>query len=75
MEDNKLEKELFDAMDKVTVDIMNKLEHGEERELNDTHTLYKYTEDDIIVIVETEDWEEKLQLLTDGETIDFESLT
>ena len=66
---------LFEAMDKVTSKMMNELEHGESLELNVSYTIYKYWEDDIIVINKTDDWEEIVQLLHDGnDNIQFESL-
>jgi len=55
--------------------MMNELEHGESLELNVSYTIYKYWEDDIIVINKTDDWEEIVQLLHDGnDNIQFESL-
>ncbi len=66
---------LLEAMDKVTSKMKNELEHGEELELNASYTLYKYSEEDIIVINKTEEWEEILQLFHDGnDNIEFESL-
>lgn len=71
MLNNKL---LDEAMDKVTIEILNGLDHGEEIELNEKYTLYHYTEEDIIVLNETEEWEEIFQIMTDGEKIIFEKL-
>ncbi len=68
------EKMLLDAQDKVTKDIFNSLEHGEEIELNEVYKLYRYTEDDIFVIIKSEEWEEVLQVLTDGDNFVFEQL-
>jgi len=65
---------LDEAMDKVTIEILNGLDHGEEIELNEKYTLYHYTEEDIIVLNETEEWEEIFQIMTDGEKIIFEKL-
>lgn len=65
---------LEDVQDKVTVEMLNSLENGEEIELNDYFTLYSYTEDDCIVIVLTEEWIEVLQVLYDSESVEFEAL-
>ncbi len=71
---DKEEKELEDAMDKVTIDMINNLAHGEDQELNKTYVISKYIEDDVIVIVKTEEWEEVLQVMTNGDKVEFESL-
>lgn len=65
---------LEDAQDKISIAMLKELEHGEEIELNDTFTLYHYTEDDIFVVVKTEEWEEILQVMTEGRKISFEAL-
>lgn len=65
---------LEDAQNKVTVEMLNSLENGEEIELNDLYTLYSYIEDDSIVIVLTEEWLEVLQVLYDSESVVFEAL-
>lgn len=67
---------LEDAQDKITIKMLDSLEHGEEIELNETFTLYHYTEDDVFVVVHDEDevWQEILQVMTDGEEIEFEAL-
>ena len=67
---------LDDARDKITIQMLDNLEHGEEIKLNDTFTLYHYTEDDVFVVVHDADeiWEEILQVMTDGEEISFEAL-
>lgn len=67
---------LDDARDKITIQMLDNLEHGEEIKLNDTFTLYHYTEDDVFVVVHDADeiWEEILQVMTDGEEIRFEAL-
>jgi len=58
---------LEDAISKVTIDIVKSLSYGEELELNEEYTLYHYTEDDIIVLNRTEDWEEIYQTLYNEE--------
>lgn len=67
---------LEDAVNQINFDILKKLEYGEEVELNAEYTLYHYTEDDIIVINRTEDWEEIFQILYNDqeEEIIFEKL-
>lgn len=67
---------LEDAQDKISIAMLKELEHGEEIELNDTFTLYHYTEDDVFIVVHDADeiWEEILQVMTDGEEISFEAL-
>lgn len=64
---------LSDAINKVTLDF-NGLKHGEEVELNEEYTLYYYIQDDVVVIVRTEDWEHILQVMTDGDKLVFEDL-
>jgi hypothetical protein len=70
---------LQDAIEKVTPDF-NGITHGEEIELNDTYTLYHYTEDDVVVINRVkddegnDDWTEVLQVMSDGEKLTFEQL-
>jgi hypothetical protein len=65
---------LEDAMNKITVAMLNTLEHGEELELNSEYTLYHYTEDDIFVLNETDEWEEIYQVMYEGDEIIFEAL-
>lgn len=67
---------LEDAVSQITIPLLKRLEYGEEIELNAEYTLYHYTEDDIIVINRTEDWEEILQILYNEEAdeIIFENL-
>lgn len=67
---------LKDAISKITITSLKSLEYGEEIELNEEYTLYHYTEDDVIVLNRTEDWEELYQILYDDEKgeIIFEKL-
>lgn len=65
---------LEEAKDKITLQMMESLEHGEEIELNDTFTLYHYTEEDVFVLVTSEEWQEVFQVMTEEEKIIFESL-
>ena len=65
---------LDDAVNKITMDMVKGLQYGEELELNAEYTLYHYTEDDIIVLNRTEDWEELYQILFEDDKIIFEEL-
>lgn len=65
---------LDDAVNKITMDMVKGLQYGEELELNEEYTLYHYTEDDIIVLNRTEDWEELYQILYEDDKIIFEEL-
>lgn len=67
-------KLLEKAKNSVTLEIINRIEHGEEIELNSKYHLYKYTEEDIISVYNTEDNEELEQVLIDREEILFEKL-
>ena len=65
---------LEDAMDRISIKMLKSLEYGEELELNSQYTLHHYSDDDIIVINRTEDWEEIYQILYDTGNIIFEKL-
>ena len=54
---------LEDAINKITIDVVKSLSYGEEVELNEEYTLYHYTEEDIIVLNKTEEWEEVYQIM------------
>ena len=58
---------LKDAVDNLTSEIFNNLEHGDEVRLNEMYVLYKHTEEDIYTINDLEDWEEILQVMIDKE--------
>jgi len=58
---------LEDAISKITIDVVKSLSYGEELELNEEYTLYHYTEDDVIVLNRTEEWEEVYQILFNEE--------
>jgi len=53
---------LQDAIDKIDANLLNTLDYGDEIDLNDEYTLYHYAEEEIIVLVKTEEWEEIYQL-------------
>ena len=71
---------LDNAIEQIDIKLLNSLDYGEEKPLNDKYTLYHYTEEDVIVINQTldedgnEDWTELFQVLNDGSTIEFEQL-
>ena len=66
---------LTDAMEKVTEELFNTIEPGEEKILNEKYHLYRYLEDDIISIYDSETEEEVIQVLTDEKgKFEFESL-
>ncbi len=67
---------LEDATSKITVDLLKNLEYGEEIELNEFYSIYHYIEDEVIVVVLTEEWEEVFQVLYGEESgeIVFEAL-
>lgn len=67
-----MDKIFEQAKDKLTLDLFLSLEYGDEVELNEWYTLYRYCEDDIIVIVRTEDWEEVCVVLLDGDDFVYE---
>lgn len=70
------DKKLIEAKNKITFEMLINMKHGEEIELNDTYTLYQYTEDDIIVVCYSDTWEEIFQMMYNSDTkeIFFESL-
>jgi translation elongation factor P/translation initiation factor 5A len=46
------------AIDMVTIEMLNELTYGEEIQLNDKFCLYHYIEDDLVVFNDSEEWEE-----------------
>jgi len=58
-----ISKELQDAIDKLTKEQFLSLDSGDEVKLNDTHCLSRYVDEDIVVIVREEEWEEEAQVL------------
>lgn len=65
---------LQDAIDKINVNLINTIYYSDETELNDEYTLYHYAEEEIIVLVKTEEWEEIYQIMIDDDVITFEAL-
>lgn len=70
------DKELEAALDEININMLKALSPGEQEELNSTFVLYRYAEDDIIVVVKEDEWEEVIQVLYNEEDndIQFESL-
>ena len=65
---------LQDAQDKVTKEVFDNINSGEEIKINEMFCLYRYVSDDVISIVLTDDWEETLQVIKKGENFIFEVL-
>ncbi len=72
---------LENAIEQIDTKLLNSLDYGEEKPLNDKYTLYHYTEENVIVINQTldedgnEDWTELFQVLFDDDSsIVFEQL-
>jgi translation elongation factor P/translation initiation factor 5A len=57
-----------EAIDMVTIEMLNDLTYGEEIKLNDKFCLYHYTEDDLVVFNDSEEWEELYVVQWDNET-------
>lgn len=72
----KLELSLEDAQSKVTIDMLNNIENGEEIQLNEDFTLYYYLEDELLTINHTETWTEITAVMygVNNETVEFEEL-
>lgn len=69
-----VEPKLEDALGKVTQEMCDNLEHGDELELNDTYTLYRHSEEDMWDVFHTNEWEEVAAVLFQGDTVVFEIL-
>lgn len=67
-------KEFNEAIDKVTIELIESLDYGEEKKLNDTYVISRHTEEDFISIVFEEDWEEVAAVLIDGDKVCYEML-
>ena len=70
-------KSLLDqALESITVEMLEELDYSEELELNENYTLYHYCEDDIVVVNELPNWDEIFQVLWDSSTkeITFEKV-
>lgn len=62
-----LDKEFDCAVLHITDEMIEDLVHGDEAKLNDMFSLYKYLEEDIVVVVLTDEWTEVATVLRDGE--------
>jgi flagellin-specific chaperone FliS len=67
-------KQLNEAINKVTIELLKSLTYGQEIEITKHYTLYHYIEEDIIVLNLTEEWDEVMAVLFDGEEFEFEAL-
>lgn len=52
-----VESKLDEALNKVTEQMCEALDYGDEIELNDTYTLYRHSEEDMWDVFTTDDWE------------------
>lgn len=69
-----IEGSLKHAMEKVSIEMIEALDYGEEKPLNANYIIYHYSESDVIVINDIHEWAEKLQVLRDGDNLIFEEL-
>lgn len=70
-----MKKSLLDqALESITVKMLNKLDYAEELELNESYTLYHYCEEDIVVVNELPNWDEIFQVLWNDKDITFEKI-
>lgn len=69
--------ELTEALDKITVEMVNTINHGECIQLNDDYHLYKYVEEDIVSVFEESEDVEVIQVMINPDKesgLEFESL-
>lgn len=57
-----------EAINMVKIEMLNELTYGEEIQLNDKFCLYHYTEDDLVVLNDSEEWEELYVVQWDNKT-------
>lgn len=62
------------AISHITDELIESLNHGDEIELNSEFTLYKYLEEDIVVVVFTEEWTEVATVLKEEDGFTYEML-
>ena len=60
------------AISLITDELIESLNHGDGAELNSEFTLYKYLEEDIIVVVLKEEWTEIATVLKEEEGFIYE---
>lgn len=68
------EDKLTDAMERINVTMVQAMEHGEEIELNNKYTLYKYVDEDIVMLLKSEEWEEVASVTINGGSVKFEMM-
>lgn len=70
------QQDIDTAVQLVTIDVLESLKHGEEKEIFPNVVLYKYTEDDIVVMNIKDEWIEIYQFLwgREQDEIQIESL-
>lgn len=62
-------------METITYEMVKGMTYGDEIDLGNNQTLYHYCEEDIIVVVNTDEWEEVYQvLLNEDNSLTFEAL-
>ena len=62
------------AVSHITDELIESLNHGDEVVLNSEFTLYKYLEEDIVVVVLTDEWTEVATVLKDGEGFIYDTI-
>lgn len=52
----------------ISYDVVKSMTYGDEVKLNEEYCLYHYSQDDLVVLVKTEEWEEIAVVLYNDET-------
>tara|TARA_R110001632_G_scaffold70548_1_gene164293 strand:- start:933 stop:1142 length:210 start_codon:yes stop_codon:yes gene_type:complete len=65
---------LEEAIDAINLDMLNAFEYGDEIVLNGEYTLYHYCDDDVVVVVQSDEWTEVLQVMWSDKGIEYEAL-
>lgn len=65
---------LEEAIDAINLDMLNAFEYGDEIVLNGEYTLYHYVDDDVVVVVQSDEWTEVLQVMWSDKGIEYEAL-
>ena len=65
---------LEEAIDVINLDMLNAFEYGDEIVLNGEYTLYHYYNVDVVVVVQSDEWTEVLQVMWSDKGIEYESL-
>lgn len=50
--------QLLDAIDSITIELLETLGYGEKKSLNQNYSLYHYFDDDQVVLIKTKTWDE-----------------